>query len=792
MNDTETTDHHAEIVVDSNGPRAQEFTTYDPAAPIIGKWYWYAPPPSPKPSLATEDAPENTTEDATEDAPESVFVCVVHVGSNYVKIQGLGNGNGSNSGRMSTPSWRIHLDSFRGLCAHEPNPEGVIQTNTARHQKTALAIMQEVKEVTARLMITPGLGLPGARSLEGQATSLVLSKGKSAEEYTTALELAQEKTLPGLFEKIRQEHAEMSMWMGAKLVPLQAASDAMAPTITAIRDRLFSVELYAGLSEEVEMVHDGAPAPLQEKIRIFQRRAYMDEECLAAYEVGGMEFKDIGAFDKWLCRPSNLERLLPFPRCLLAFQVRRNTKHREIRTYEDFIRVGDLAKLDKLTFLYIRNGERVYRLSTTVNFETQLFPDLQRNVHDGGALYAARGHDPSDVERQWHVIDESELEVMHETHEAHVKEWETKTKDIPDQERWMKFGSGPVHRSPADAYTPFDHTNVYYDDIAADIAADITRHNRLVLVIQGILDRSEALHPHPPWSLWNQDSFRQAIELIYDDVRALTPGDAPDFAAYSQALRAQLKVGDVTIGQHAVWQQLEADKKEDKDTRYRTSHGNKGPGKLAYVVALKGTRATFQWTKKRRGHEYDSEEKPGSPDVGVKLSVHKAHLFNVSAYRPGDFKRFFADPRTRADYLQWAPLLLTAEEFHAGNRQVAPVKPLPARKERVPGGSYEYQQVKARKAWLNKAVRLLRDVSMRNGNVNKKNTLWRISHARKSGFEMVEIDSKGVRINKATPPSISTNWMMGISKYYFEEAPEVPAEPKEEKPKEKKPKEEKE
>jgi hypothetical protein len=42
-------------------------------------------------------------------------------------------------------------------------------------------------------------------------------------------------------------------------------------------------------------------------------------------------------------------------------------------------------------------------------------------------------------------------------------------------------------------------------------------------------------------------------------------------------------------------------------------------------------------------------------------------LFNVSAYRPGDYKQFFADHRTRAEYLRWAPLLLTAEEFHAGN-----------------------------------------------------------------------------------------------------------------------------
>jgi hypothetical protein len=40
-------------------------------------------------------------------------------------------------------------------------------------------------------------------------------------------------------------------------------------------------------------------------------------------------------------------------------------------------------------------------------------------------------------------------------------------------------------------------------------------------------------------------------------------------------------------------------------------------------------------------------------------------VLNVSAYTPGDFLQFYEDPRTRADYLQWAPLLLAAEDWHA-------------------------------------------------------------------------------------------------------------------------------
>ena len=31
-----------------------------------------------------------------------------------------------------------------------------------------------------------------------------------------------------------------------------------------------------------------------------------------------------------------------------------------------------------------------------------------------------------------------------------------------------------------------------------------------------------------------------------------------------------------------------------------------------------------------------------------------------------DYKQFYNDPRTRAKYIKWAPLLIAAEEYHAG------------------------------------------------------------------------------------------------------------------------------
>jgi hypothetical protein len=50
--------------------------------------------------------------------------------------------------------------------------------------------------------------------------------------------------------------------------------------------------------------------------------------------------------------------------------------------------------------------------------------------------------------------------------------------------------------------------------------------------------------------------------------------------------------------------------------------------------------------------------------------TQKLNGVNVSAYKPGEHLQFFQDPRTRAKYMKWAPMLLAAEDFHAGKLKI--------------------------------------------------------------------------------------------------------------------------
>jgi len=46
----------------------------------------------------------------------------------------------------------------------------------------------------------------------------------------------------------------MANWLKASLIPLQAQAEALKPAIKSIENRIFHVELYAGLIEDVKQI----------------------------------------------------------------------------------------------------------------------------------------------------------------------------------------------------------------------------------------------------------------------------------------------------------------------------------------------------------------------------------------------------------------------------------------------------------------------------------------------------------------------------------------------------------
>jgi hypothetical protein len=722
------------------GQRAEEIHDEDPAAPKVGRWYWVKD---------TDKAVKD--EDDRRWGGERWFGCVIYIGSNYVELKAAG----------ANHSWtqRLHFNEFWDYCEFEASPETVIREKVAEKQVLVHELMGKVREITSRLAITPGKALnPGS-----ETTALALRTDQPMDQYKAALVLAKEKELPELFKEIKAASEALGKWLSAQLIPLEAEAEALEPAIGAIKNRIFSVELYAGLVEQVVQVREGEPAAFEERIALMQRRAYMDEEILARYEVGGMSFEDIEAFDAWLARAENLNRILPFPRCIIAFKVRRLKKDREVVSYADFVKVLAYEEADKYTYLYIRNGEQLFRLRTGIEFDEKLFPDMDKRKLEG-KIYAKIRF--SDVEK---LVSEDEYRAM-------LKE------DKENKAKAKKDKAYYYDRLEVRDYVAFTQESVRYDDIVAHIQRQVTKHNRLVLVLQGLLDRSPVLHPHPPWSLWQGDGFDHALRLVYDDTRALVAGDMPDFEAYRARCNASLKAGSITVGQDEVWVRSEARKEAERragDHRFRGEdywreryrpEGNPGPGMLAYVssYATKAKACTYHWMRSKSRDSWDSH---APKTISCTISVKAAALLNVDAYKPGDFRIFFEDPRTRAEYLKWAPLLLVAEEYHAGKRKLEPRQEPPPKKKTTEEGRRRYQRRKALQAMVGKAVKLVREVHTVGGTVYKKGTLWRLSWRRGEEFTLVGIGRDGKR-DEEDERSVSGVWSSS-----FTIDPTVPAAP---------------
>ncbi len=566
----------------------------------VGQWYWHS---------CTEEVWDEESEDYTEKGFR-YLACITHVGSNFARVTYV-NGNSS----------RVHFDTFFEVCQPELNWQQVINDRVLKLQQELQEKLQEATDLYGGL----SLGSTVQADHGTQALARVSDTSTGMSQYKKALRDAKENKLPAIFEETKQLQGRLGRWMAAPYLPLKGKAEELRDDLSLIDHRLWAVDLYAGLSEEVEPIVKGKPAPASEKVYVYQRMRYMDEESLLYYNNGGLEFKNLDAFDKWLAQ--HRDQFFPNPKCVVAFRVRREKKRREAHNIADVLRIAQLAKKDELTYLYIRNGENLYRLSTENKFGPQIFPDFESNVFSRGEpLYWKNGKS---------FVTEGE---MLEIQEAEKKSsWPTE-------------------------FHKFDDSSIYFDDMTAAVTRFLWEHNRVALILQGVFDRSRIFQPHGKVVLSNPEGFAAALELVYDASKALSPSDRPDFEAYRAELNSSLKVGCIVTGFYEHWHEEALDKHGEylSSSSYGTRvlpYYIKHPPRVARVAKIypRKKEVLIEWQRKAATGVFPRKM------IRAAFRVPISELLNISAYKRGDFKQFYKDPNTRVDYLQWAPLLLTAE-----------------------------------------------------------------------------------------------------------------------------------
>ncbi len=151
---------------------------------------------------------------------------------------------------------------------------------------------------------------------------------------------------------------------------LEGVLIAFKKQIKRIMRVIATIELYLGIDEEIVQIQEGEKAPIDTPITFRQRVLYMDEE-IANTDDGGFDFRDVSKFDGWLLENGNYKKLFPELKGMLIFRPRRNDKYYSDDSKEN----REINELNKETYLFIRNGDCLYRIYTKkIMIYPRLFP----------------------------------------------------------------------------------------------------------------------------------------------------------------------------------------------------------------------------------------------------------------------------------------------------------------------------------------------------------------------------------------------------------------------------------
>lgn len=587
--------------------------------PKLGEFYWVKFVPD------GDDDPEKRDEKKVR---EDLF-CVSHVASNHVAFE---RQRGSDYRRAETSSDTVRYKFKDILTQTRPAPEwrDVLQKRMNEKQR-------ELQNAVALIADTCRDACLVREAAESQVETLALTTQRADPKQLKASLLAlKQKQFPEATKRVDLIVSDIVALQRMLVMPHSVAFDTLKGAMEKVDERLFALELYAGLLEKVKCIRKGKPAESETPITLRQMLRFMDEETLIDYDKGGADFSHLEKFDEWIAKDENLNRIAPEPRCVVAFKVRRERK--------DYGHADDVAtclahmrwwKEDETTYLLLRNGTMVWRLMCEQDFEPRLIP-----LHD--------------------ELDAQYLE----------SEWFT-----PKGGKWHDREERKRQVSPDD---------FSYDDHTEKRRKLVMQYNRIMFLMQGLLDRSEVFHPHPPISLGDNDQLARYVRIVRDEETGLPSANPPKWEDYRDEKNRAVAVGCFVFCNVA---EEESGRYTHERNRPKYGHDAAKRPKICLVsrVSRDKKTVTLRWklgnritVERRLDYNRPVPNKPNyyyttpiETNHGMRYGVQRVPMekvFAVEAYRPGDYKPFLCDAYLKGAYLKWAPALLAAEDFHRERR----------------------------------------------------------------------------------------------------------------------------
>lgn len=254
------------------------------------------------------------------------------------------------------------------------------------------------KEKYARLaadVIESKVPLPDVSEELGPEASTGALVHTSSKEYLALMQQGAKERMQHfqvVHHMVRRDLEKKKHSLNAILGHFNGVVEAFQAKVRRIQKIIDTIELYLGIHETILQFQEGPKAPVEEPITFRQKVMFMDEEVgdprLDKWGNNeGLDFRNIDAFDSWLCSNENYKKIMPEQKCVCIFKVRRKEKegHWQASGGNPFL-AGLLTDKDKKTYILIRNGDNLYRIWTNLEIYDRLFPhknellELQRNI----------------------------------------------------------------------------------------------------------------------------------------------------------------------------------------------------------------------------------------------------------------------------------------------------------------------------------------------------------------------------------------------------------------------------
>jgi hypothetical protein len=366
------------------------------------------------------------------------------------------------------------------------------------------------------------------------------------------------------------------------------------------------LNVYLGHDEEIVQIREGEPATAETKISVRQLVLYADEECAINARYGGLDFEDVGRFDEWVSKPENIDQVLPEPRGIVAFKPRRSDKN-----YGNDVANAYLNALNKRTYFLIRNGERLYRICSTVAVGDRLFPT--RTEFD--ELFVKRQYD--------------------------FGEHKNKTVRLR-----------PGSREFAEALDAADEKQKEYGTV--------------LLMIQGLIDRTDVFGPFAADYVNVMDRIRHEDFISYvHDAESLLGTGRPPFRQWQEELNARLDVGHRIIGIFDLYEEGLRYNKDGECFRLHPLRAERPANNVLHRIERReGDGFVFYYERHQKIYTPARWERELFREAKVRASCRlepdDRFFIDFDAVSEDDVRFYLGDRVNRHDYLVMFPLLKEA------------------------------------------------------------------------------------------------------------------------------------